>query len=225
MRVIFNEELGLVADDLDRMAMSVRDAIKKAGRSMLECDVETAQEVIDGDTGIDHLQASIIDQCIRLLAKQSPVATDLRVVVSTLSLSTTFERMGDLARHIAETARRSYPEPTLPEEVVPLFQQMQDFLDVLADRLVDMLSDRDTTIAEQIIISDDKMDELHQKTFDYALSDEWKGSRQQLIDMVLVARFMERLGDHGVSAARRVVYIVSGFDPSKDPKDLEADLD
>lgn len=141
MRVIFNEELGLVADDLDRMAAKVRDAIKKAGRSLMDCDVETAQEVIDGDADIDNLQASIIDQCIRLLAKQSPVATDLRVVVSTLSLSATFERMGDLARHIAETARRSYPEPTLPDEVIPLFKQMQDFLDVMADRLVDMLSD------------------------------------------------------------------------------------
>lgn len=225
MRVIFNEELGLVADDLDRMAMSVRDAIKKAGRSLLNSDVDLAQDVIDGDTDIDSLQASIIDQCIRLLAKQSPVATDLRVVVSTLSLSATFERMGDLARHIAETARRAYPDPTLPAEVLPLFKQMQDFLDVLADRLVDMLADRDTTIAEQIIISDDKMDELHQETFAYALSEDWRGTRQQLIDMVLVARFMERLGDHGVSAARRVVYIVSGFDPSKDPKELEADLD
>ena len=99
MRVIFNEELGLVADDLDRMVAKVRDAIKKAGRSLMDCDVETAQEVIDGDADIDNLQASIIDQCIRLLAKQSPVATDLRVVVSTLSLSATFERMGDLARH------------------------------------------------------------------------------------------------------------------------------
>ncbi|PXY87420.1 phosphate transport system regulatory protein PhoU [Bifidobacterium asteroides] len=225
MRVIFNEELGLVADDLDRMAAKVRDAIKKAGRSLMDCDVETAQEVIDGDAEIDNLQASIIDQCIRLLAKQSPVATDLRVVVSTLSLSATFERMGDLARHIAETARRSYPEPTLPSEVIPLFKQMQNFLDVMADRLVEMLSDRDTTIAEQIIFSDDQMDKLHQQTFGYALSDDWKGTRQQLIDLVLVARFMERLGDHGVSAARRVVYIVSGFDPSKDPKDLDLDLD
>jgi phosphate transport system protein len=217
MRVIFNEELKQVADDLDRMAQDVSRAIHGAGNALLKSDVEAAQTVIDGDIEIDALESSVIDQCIRLLAKQSPVATDLRVIVSTLRLSATFERMGDLARHIAETARRTYPQPTLPPETRELFTQMQQFLDMTADRLVSMLADKDATTAEQIIMDDDKLDNLHHQTFDLALSDEWTGSKQQMIDMVLLARFMERLGDHAVSAARRVVYIVSGFDPSKEP--------
>ncbi|MCI1644138.1 MAG: phosphate signaling complex protein PhoU [Bifidobacterium crudilactis] len=217
MRVIFNEELKQVADDLDRMAQDVSRAIHGAGNALLKSDVEAAQTVIDGDIEIDALESSVIDQCIRLLAKQSPVATDLRVIVSTLRLSATFERMGDLARHIAETARRTYPQPTLPPETRELFTQMQQFLDMTADRLVSMLADKDATTAEQIIVDDDKLDNLHHQTFDLALSDEWTGSKQQMIDMVLLARFMERLGDHAVSAARRVVYIVSGFDPSKEP--------
>jgi phosphate transport system protein len=217
MRVIFNEELKQVADDLDRMAQDVSQAIHGAGNALLKSDVEAAQTVIDGDIEIDALESSVIDQCIRLLAKQSPVATDLRVIVSTLRLSATFERMGDLARHIAETARRTYPQPTLPPETRELFTQMQQFLDLTADRLVSMLADKDATTAEQIIVDDDKLDNLHHQTFDLALSDEWTGSKQQMIDMVLLARFMERLGDHAVSAARRVVYIVSGFDPSKEP--------
>jgi phosphate transport system protein len=125
--------------------------------------------------------------------------------------------MGDLARHIAETARRTYPQPTLPPETRELFTEMQQFLDMTADRLVSMLADKDATTAEQIIVDDDKLDNLHHQTFDLALSDEWTGSKQQMIDMVLLARFMERLGDHAVSAARRVVYIVSGFDPTKEP--------
>lgn len=217
MRVIFNEELKQVADDLDRMAQDVSQAIHGAGNALLKSDVEAAQTVIDGDIEIDALESSVIDQCIRLLAKQSPVATDLRVIVSTLRLSATFERMGDLARHIAETARRTYPQPTLPPETRELFTQMQQFLDMTADRLVSMLADKDATTAEQIIVDDDKLDNLHHQTFDLALSDEWTGSKQQMIDMVLLARFMERLGDHAVSAARRVVYIVSGFDPTKEP--------
>lgn len=217
MRVIFNEELKQVADDLDRMAQDVSQAIHGAGNALLKSDVEAAQTVIDGDIEIDALESSVIDQCIRLLAKQSPVATDLRVIVSTLRLSATFERMGDLARHIAETARRTYPQPTLPPETRELFTQMQQFLDMTADRLVSMLADKDATTAEQIIVDDDKLDNLHHQTFDLALSDEWTGSKQQMIDMVLLARFMERLGDHAVSAARRAVYIVSGFDPSKEP--------
>ena len=85
MRVIFNEELKQVADDLDRMAQNVRKAIKGAGEALLNQDVEAAQTVIDGDIEIDALESSVIDQCVKLLAKQNPVATDLRVVVSTMS--------------------------------------------------------------------------------------------------------------------------------------------
>lgn len=217
MRVIFNEEMKAVADDLDRMVRDVRKAIDGAGKALLSSDIEAAQAVIDGDVEIDALEASIIDQCVKLLAKQNPVATDLRVVVSTMRLAATFERMGDLSRHIAEAARRSYPASPLPEEATELFAQMQDFLDETADNMVAMLADRDAKVADRIIRNDDRLDALHAKTFDLALSEEWTGTKQQLIDIVLLGRFMERLGDHAVSAARRVVFIVSGFDPSKEP--------
>lgn len=102
MRVIFNEGLKAVADDLDHMARDVRDAIRLAGEALLHQDLDAAQTVIDNDASIDDLSTRIMDQCVELLARQNPVATDLRVIVSTMRLATTFERMGDLARHIAE---------------------------------------------------------------------------------------------------------------------------
>ena len=226
MRVIFNEELKAVADDLDRMAQDVRKAINGAGDALLNQNLEAAQAVIDGDIEIDALESSVIDQCVKLLAKQNPVATDLRVVVSTLRLAATFERMGDLARHIAEAARRPYPASPLPADAQPLFAEMQAFLDNVADQVVSMLTDRDTKTAEEIILNDDKLDALHKKTFELAQSENWSGTNQQLIDVVLIGRFMERLGDHAVSAARRVVFIVSGFDPSKEPtRDEGTDID
>lgn len=224
MRVIFNEELKQVADDLDRMAQNVRKAIKGAGEALLNQDVEAAQTVIDGDIEIDALESSVIDQCVKLLAKQNPVATDLRVVVSTMRLASTFERMGDLARHVAEAARRTYPAAAIPESAQPVFAEMIDFLDNTADQLVAMLFDRDAKTAEAIILADDKLDNLHHQTFDLALSDDI--TRQQTVDIVLLGRFTERLGDHAVSAARRVVYIVSGFDPTKEPtRDEGTDID
>ena len=226
MRVIFNEELKAVADDLDRMVHSVRKAINGAGDALLNQNLEAAQAVIDCDIEIDALESSVIDQCVKLLAKQNPVATDLRVVVSTLRLAATFERMGDLARHIAEAARRTYPASPLPENAQPLFAEMQAFLNETADRVVSMLSDRDTQVAEQIILSDDKLDALHKKTFELAQSEEWQGTNQLLIAVVLIGRFMARLGDHAVSAARRVGCIVSGFDPTKEPsRDEGTDID
>ena len=226
MRVIFNEEMKAVADDLDRMAQGVRRAIHGAGDALLKSDVDAAQSVIDGDIELDGLESSVIDQCVRLLAKQNPVATDLRVVVSTMRLATTFERMGDLAKHVAETARRAYPASPLPDEAKEVFAAMQDFLDETADRLVSMLADRDAHTAERIIREDDKLDELHSKTFQLALDENVDITRQQIIDIVLLGRFLERLGDHAVSAARRVVFIVSGFDPSKEPsRDEEGMID
>ena len=100
------------------MVQDVRKAINGAGDALLKQDIQAAQSVIDGDIEIDALESSVIDQCIRLLAKQDPVATDLRVVVSTLRLAATFERMGDLAKrtspklHAASTPnRRCRPRP------------------------------------------------------------------------------------------------------------------
>ena len=143
-----------------------------------------------------------------------------------MRLAITFERMGDLARHIAEAARRTYPDSPLPANAVDLFRQMQDFLDVTADRLVTMLADRDTHTADEIIRDDDRLDDLHRRTLQLAQSDDFPGTNQQLINVVLIGRFMERLGDHSVSAARRVVFIVSGFDPSKEPaRDEGTDID
>ena len=197
MRVIFNEELKQVADDLDRMAQNVRKAIKGAGEALLNQDVEAAQTVIDGDIEIDALESSVIDQCVKLLAKQNPVA---------------------------EAARRTYPAAAIPESAQPVFAEMIDFLDNTADQLVAMLFDRDAKTAEAIILADDKLDNLHHQTFDLALSDDI--TRQQTVDIVLLGRFLERLGDHAVSAARRVVYIVSGFDPTKEPtRDEGTDID
>lgn len=220
MRVIFNEELKQVADDLDRMAHNVHRAIVGAGIALLEQDIDAAQQVIDGDLEIDALETSIINQCVQLLAKQGPVATDLRVVVSTLRLASTFERMGDLSRHIAEIARRTYPESAITAEITDLFMQMQAFVAHASEQLIAMLSSRDEALIEQIITSDDKLDALHQKTFTIINDDSWTGTKQQTIDAVLLGRFYERFGDHAVSAARRVGYIVSGFDPTKEPQHL-----
>ena len=114
MRVIFNEGLKAVDDDLDHMARDVRDAIRLAGEALLHQDLDAAQTVIDNDASIDDLSTRIMDQCVELLARQNPVATDLRVIVSTMRLATTFERMGDLARlhepFPARAVRRPAPE-------------------------------------------------------------------------------------------------------------------
>ncbi|KFI45700.1 phosphate transport system protein [Bifidobacterium bohemicum] len=223
MRVIYNQELKDVADDVEHLTQAVSQAMHGAGKALIDGDMDTARAVANGDKAIDEIAKRVIDQCVRFLAQQSPVATDLRVIVATQRLSTTLERMGDLAQHIALTVLRTSPSSPLPDDEATraVFQRMREFLDITADRLPGMLADRDTGTAEEVIRDDNQLDEMHDRTFDVVLSDSWNGTKQQLIDVVLLARFMERLGDHAVSVARQVVYIVSGFDPSKEPQGLD----
>lgn len=218
MRVIFNEEMKAVAKDLERMAELVAKAMNDSGNALVKADIDLAQEVIDQDIKLDALEDRVIDQCLTLLARQNPVATDLREVVATMRLATTFERMGDLTSHIAQITRRTWPDSAIPREAKDTVTSMIDFLHVLSGRLTDMLSKHDVEIANAIIDSDDTLDKLHEKIFSTVESDSWHGTRKQLIDLVLLSRFIERIGDHCVAAARQVVFIVSGFDPSKKPE-------
>ncbi|MFC0265090.1 phosphate signaling complex protein PhoU [Alloscardovia macacae] len=217
MRAIFNEELQQVAEDLTSMAAAVHDAVEDAGRALFEGNIELAQDVIDGDAHIDALEHSINNQCVILLAKQSPVATDLRIVVSTMSIASLLERIGDLARHIAETARSTYPDSPLAPQVKDIFLQMQDFAEKTTSTLSDLMTSHDEKAAQRLILSDDTMDKLFESVYTIARSDEWTATTDQTIDSVLLSRYYERIGDHSVSIGRRLVYMVSGFDPSKDP--------
>lgn len=218
MRVIFNEEMKSVATNIERMAELMAKAMNDAGNALINADLDAAQTVIDNDADLDALESSVIDQCLTLLARQNPVATDLREVVATMRLAATFERMGDLTSHIAQIARRTWPDSAIPDEARETIVAMIDFLRELSGRLTDMLSRRDVSMAETIIASDDTLDTLHEKIFELVEGEAWHGTRKQLIDVVLLSRFIERIGDHSVAAARQVLFIVSGFDPSKKPE-------
>ncbi|RFT26442.1 phosphate transport system regulatory protein PhoU [Gardnerella vaginalis] len=218
MRVIFNEEMKAVALNIERMAEFVARAMNDAGSALVNADLEAAQTVIDNDAKLDALEANVVDQCLILLARQNPVATDLREVVATMRLAATFERMGDLTSHVAQIARRTWPDCAIPSQAKETVEKMVDFLHVLAGQLTDMLSNRDVNVADAIIHGDDVMDKLHEDIFALVEGEDWNGTRKQLIDLVLLSRFMERIGDHSVAAARQVVFIVSGFDPTKKPE-------
>ncbi|MFD0705472.1 phosphate signaling complex protein PhoU [Alloscardovia venturai] len=217
MRAIFNEELQQVADDLIAMASAVHIAVDRAGQALFSQDIETAQDVIDGDKAIDALEHKINDQCVTLLAKQSPVATDLRIVVSTMSIASLLERMGDLARHIAETSRSTYPDSPFVPRIADTFTRMQSFALTTTQTLTNLVKSHDEDAAQQLIINDDVMDKLFESVVSSARNDDWDATTEQIINTVLLSRYYERMGDHAVSVARRLVYMVSGFDPTKDP--------
>jgi phosphate transport system protein len=210
MREIFEAELQQIGDDLADMSRLVESAISRAGVALLTADLQLAQSVIADDRRIDQLERDLDERCVLLLAQQAPVATDLRVVVSALRMSASLERMGDLARHIAQVARGRFPQHAMAPIVEGTFASMQDAATRVARRTTTLLTTRDLEVASNIQRDDDLLDQLHQDTFQALFADSWNGTTQETVDVTLVGRYYERFGDHGVSVARRVVYLVTG---------------
>jgi phosphate transport system protein len=145
-----------------------------------------------------------------MIARQQPVATDLRVLITTVHLSADLERMGDLARHIAKVARMRYPEIAVPTELRDVISQMGAVALSLVEKVGHVIEGRDVELAQAIEAEDDSMDALHRKLFTLLLSPHWSHGTEAAIDMTLLGRYYERYADHAVSVARRVVYLATG---------------
>ncbi len=210
MRTIFTAELSLLADDLVEMGEHVQAAIHRATDALANKDLELAQSVIADDAKLDALENRVDERCVMLIAQQQPVGLDLRTLVTSLRISAGLERMGDLAQHIAEGARRSYPDSPVPKSHREIFTEMGVAACHTSDLVVELLRTRDLNIAAQIVDDDDTLDDLHEKAYSKLLAKGYKGGTQETLDVALLARFFERFGDHAVNVSRRIVYLVTG---------------
>jgi phosphate transport system protein len=138
------------------------------------------------------------------------MATDLRATMGGIRMATSLERMGDLAVHIAKQVRLRYPNPSIPAELQSTFQEMGDAASKIVAEAGRVIQSRDTTLADKMKQYDDTLDRLHRDLFTAVLSDTWSHGVEAAIDVTLLSRFYERFGDHAVSLARRVIYIVTG---------------
>lgn len=210
MREVFQQELREVQDRLVEIAGLVATAIEQATFAFNESDVIRAEQVISDDIKIDMATQELDELAVKILARQQPVARDLRIIVSALRISASLERMGDIATHIAQLARYRFPDKVVPKSLRPTFVEM-GALDVqFAKQLVDLLTTEDLAIAELIKVDDDKVDALHQHVFDTVLGDKWKGQAADTVDATLASRYHERFADHAVSIAKKVTYLATG---------------
>lgn len=213
MRQVFIAELEALGQDLVAMSRLVQTAIDRAGTALLTADLALAEQVIEADRAIDAMERDLDERCVLLIAQQQPVAGDLRTVVSALRMSASLERMGDLARHLAEVARLRYPQPVVPAPLHELFGGMHAAAVRIVGEVTAVLEARDADMARAIDEDDDLLDRLHQETFAATLGGELDLTAQQLVDVTLAARYFERFGDHAVSVAERVVYVATGAEP------------
>lgn len=210
MREVFHQSLEDVQARLVEIADLVTVAIDKATRSFASSDVALAEEVIEADEVIDAKAVALDELAIELLARQQPVARDLRIVVSALRVSTSLERMGDIAEHIAQLTRMRFPERAIPKGLKNTFTKMGE-LDVdVARTLAELLRTQDLRLVDTIRNIEDALDERHISVFEKVLSDSWKGEAGATVDATLASRYLERFADHAVSVAKKVAFLATG---------------
>jgi len=210
MREVFQQELREVQERLVEISGLVSVSIENATRAFNESNVSLAETVIADDDKIDELTVSLDELAIDILARQQPVARDLRIVVSALRISASLERMGDMAEHIAQLARYRFPEKVVPKGLRSTFKDM-GALDVeISQKLTELLQTEDVRLAEEIRNDDDKIDALHLSVFDKVLGETWKGGTVDTVDATLASRYHERFADHAVSIAKKVQYLATG---------------
>jgi phosphate transport system protein len=210
MRDVFQHEMREVQDRLVEIAELVVLSIRNATQAFNDGDVSLAETVIQNDQRIDALTVVLDELSIQILARQNPVARDLRIVVSALRISASLERMGDMAEHIAQLARYRFPDKVVPKSLRGTFAEMGRLDVVIAERLVELLRTQEPRLADEIRNQDDEIDELHISVFDKVLGETWKGQAVDTVDATLASRYHERFADHAVSIAKKVQYLVTG---------------
>jgi len=210
MRDVYHEELDSIGRTLIEMTGLVGAAMGRATAALLEADLQVAEAVISADDAVDALQDELDSRALDLLARQQPVAGDLRTIITSLRMSADLERMGDLARHIAKVARLRYPEIAIPEELRPMIQEMGRIAGELAQKTAEIIDGRNVDAARELPEDDDEMDELHRALFRALLDKKTDFSVETAIDVTLIGRYYERFADHSVSVARRLIFLVTG---------------
>lgn len=210
LRSAFQDELDSVTSTLVELSTLVSDAMDRATHALLTANLAEAEAVIASDDRVDTLQHDLDSRIIDIIARQQPVASDLRALITALRMSADLERMGDMAHHVAKITRLRHPQGAVPSELLLTIEEMGKVAKLIADKAGAVISSRDLDKALELEKDDDEMDKLHRKLFTTLLDDSWSHGTETAIDITLIGRYYERFADHAVSVARRVYFLVTG---------------
>lgn len=213
MREAFHDQLDTVFHDLTGIARRVETAVHQATQALLTGDAFTAERVISGDIEIDRARERVEDNAYSLLSLQQPVAGDLRTLIAAMRMVTELERMGDLSVHVAKIARLRVPHLAVPDEVRPIISGMAEVAEDMVRRVGQIITNRDVEAALELHAVDEQMDYLRRTSFTELLSSDWSHGVEAAVDVALLGRYYERIADHAVSVANRVVFVVTGEFP------------
>jgi len=209
MREMFQFELQEVQNRLVDIAESVVDIIENGTASFCQTDKKKADYALAAVDAISEKALALDELVIRILSLQSPVAVDLRILVSTLRISNSLERMASYAGHIAAIARYRYPKSAVPEALEDTFDEMSRLAVRLARKTQKLLKNTSVDLARKIQAEDARVDELHREVFDAVLSPKWEENAVYTVDVTLASRYLERFADHVVDISSKVSYLTT----------------
>jgi phosphate transport system protein len=210
MRDSYHEQLDDILVELERMTRTVSTALRRSTAALLAADIRQAEDVIAADIELDAAGEGVEEKVFELMARQAPVANELRMLVAALRMVADLERMGDLAAHISKIARLRYPQPAIPADLHPVIEQMSTVAGKMVDAAGDVINSHDVEAAGKLELVDDEMDKLRSSQFRLMMDSSWPYGVEVAVDIALLGRYYERIADHAVSMARRVVYLVTG---------------
>jgi len=212
-RSSFHHQLDEVHHDLIRVAGRVSELIGRGTQALLDMDLQAVQGILDSDDEVDALTLDIEERCFLILARQQPMAGDMRALVTAIRLTSEIERSGDLVVNVGKAVRRLYPAP-VPAPLRGLLERMSGEAMRLFRLAMDAYADGDAGLAAALDDMDDRLDQIH-KDYIQAILQHCKeeGEVQQAVQLALVGRYYERIGDHAVNIGERVRYMVTGWLP------------
>jgi phosphate transport system protein len=213
----FREELEALQGRLLEMGGLAEERVRAAIQGLVTRDPTLFEKVLLGDEPINQLHIEVDNRCFRLLALHQPMATDLRAIVAAVKINTDLERVGDLAVNIAEAGTRYISHPPVKKLIdIP---QMGDIAQTMLRDALDAYVKRDTRLAHQVLNEDDRLDSLKTQVFrdllTYMLKDQ--STVEPSLDLILVSRHLERIGDHATNIAEDVIFMVSALDVRHHP--------
>jgi phosphate transport system protein len=211
IRTSYHQQLDDIRRDLIRIAARVTETIMKGTSALLDNDQGAPQAVIEGDDEIDDLTLDVAERCFTILARQQPMAGDMRAIVTAIRLTSEIERSGDLMVNVAKATRRLYGSP-IPVGLRGLLEAMAAEAVRLYQLAMDAYGQGDATLAAAIDDMDDRLDQLH-KDYVQAILELDVQDVQVAVQLALVGRNYERIGDHAVNIGERVQYMVTGWLP------------
>lgn len=211
-RTDFHRRQAAVRGALVDMTSQAGEAIVRATGALLRSDLAAAAAVAATHYRLDAARRAVEEQTYELLARQQPVARDLRSLVSGIRIGSEIDRMGSLAHHVAKVARLRHPACAVPAELTAVFEEMGSVARRMADGASAVLAAPDVADAARLEVDDDAMDALRRELFRLLFAD-WPHGVATAIDVALLGRYYERFADHAVSIADTIVYVVTGAAP------------